>query len=490
MNWKHLSRELCLSAADEAHARRLLEELQHQFADMCSRNWADRDDSPLEDMARYIVEAQADYGAASAYLLQLLQQPEANGATRFAEGLEAERRTREGIEGRLTSAQLNMWKKAAPESLLEIDVGVHPFMDALEKRVEELHHPEGFLCTTPFEYAHIQANGDVYPCCPSKFGKIIGNLRRNTLEEIWRSPEAIETRESMVDGSYRFCNAQACEYLRDAKARGKPLSPVPLVRWAEREKLLDAQQMPKVVNFGFDRTCNLSCNYCRAEIFRPKPLELEIIRNIDANIFESNLGRLERIILLGEGDPFASPFYRDKLQHYEWSRHPKLRIKIQSNGLLLTPSMWKSIERSHCAIDWISISVDACAPETYKINRNGDFNLLLRNLEFIADLRAAGAINQFYINFLVQANNFEEMPAFASLGKRLGCDIIEFQRLENWGTYTEHEYRERAVHESFHPRHQDFLRVIRDPELQHSAVWLLKLSDCLPGTASVDVHVL
>ena len=347
--------------------------------------------------------------------------------------------------------------------------------------------PEGFLCRSPFEYVHIQANGDVYQCCPSKFGRIIGNVNTTPLREIWNSPAAREVQESILDGSYRFCNAQACEYLRDANARRQPLSPPALVEWAREQNLLDPGCTPSVINMSFDKSCQLQCSYCRKTLYRPGPAEREAIARADANVFESALENTERIILLGEGDPFASVFYREKLRRYDWGRHPKLKIKIQTNGLLLTPAMWDSIAPSQPHIDWISVSVDAADARTYRLNRGGDFDVLLRNLDFIANLRALGKIERFFTHFLVQMNNYREMPAFARLGQSLGCDLIEFQRLENWGTYDDLAWRERAVHEPFHPQYQDFRRVLDDPDLHHEPVWLLKLGAQEPGSDSVGV---
>jgi len=347
--------------------------------------------------------------------------------------------------------------------------------------------PEGFLCQSPFEYVHIQANGDVYPCCPSKFGRIIGNVNTASLREIWNSSAAREVQESILDGSYRFCNARACEYLRDAKARQQELSPPALVKWTQERAMLDPGPTPSVINMSFDRSCNLRCGYCRNELYMPGPAERQAVSHADANVFGSGLENTERIVLLGEGDPFASAFYREKLRHYDWSRHPKLRIKIQTNGLLLTPGMWESIAASHTAIDWISVSVDAADAPTYRLNRGGDFDTLLRNLDFIAILRALGRIEHFFAHFLVQANNYRQMPAFAKLGQNLGCDLIEFQRIENWGTYDDLAYRERAVHEPFHPQHQDFRRVLDHPDLQQEPVWLLKLGAQPLRTGSVGV---
>lgn len=353
--------------------------------------------------------------------------------------------------------------------------------------MNRLRSPSGFLCRSPFEYVHIQANGDVYPCCPSKFGRVIGDLTTQKLRDVWCSPAAQEVRDSIVDGSYRFCNADACEYLRDALAKNEELSPPVLVAWAQGERLLEWGTTPKVINLAFDLTCNLRCNYCRREAFRLSNAARQRIVTIDSNLFESLSDHTERIVLLGEGDPFASPIYREKLQNYDWGCHPNIKIKIQTNGLLLTAAMWDTLQSSHPAIDWISISIDAATPSTYKVNRSGDFNHLLRNLDFIANLRALRRIKRFSISFLVQTNNFREMPAFVRMGKRLGCDLIEFQRLENWATFSDKEYKKRAIHQPCHPDHRELLLVLQDPELQHDSVWILKLGPHVHGTASVGV---
>ena len=242
------------------------------------------------------------------------------------------------------------------------------------------------------------------------------------------------------------------------------------------------------MNLGSDKTCNLACSYCRKELFRLTDFERNRITLIDHNTFEELSDDTERIVLLGEGDPFASPIYLNKLRTYNWEKHKKLKIKIQTNGLLLTPAIWESIANSHSVIDWISVSIERCHSCNFiKINRGGDFNKLLQNLEFIAKLRAQNLIKKFWINFLVQKNNYREMPDFAILGRRLRCDLIEFQRIENWGIYNEAEYMELAVHIPSHENHADLLRVLKHPVLQNEEIWLLKLSENLNESVEMGI---
>jgi MoaA/NifB/PqqE/SkfB family radical SAM enzyme len=487
--WNDLLRDLSLDGVQIERCLEVLGRLRTQYARLCSRPWkASSGQSPLTELSQYIVSTQADALDASAKLLSLLRRAEPGEASRLDEAYELSDRAYEEFTAVLGPDQRKAWRSLAPDNLLDIELdGCSAFDDALSEAIAGVHRPDGFLCTSPFEYAHLQANGDVYPCCPSKFGKIIGHVETESLTSVWNSAAADDVRASMLDGSYRYCNASACEYLRDANAKSRPLSPPALVAWARAKGLLTVQATPRIINFAFDRICNLACSYCRATAFRPTSADRNSIRLIDGNIFDSLLVGTERIILLGEGDPFASPFYRDKLRRYDWARHPRLRIKIQTNGLLLTRAMWKSVAASHVAIDWISVSVDAATPETFRVNRGGDFDLLVRNLYFIAELFAQKKLRHFHVNFLVQANNYREIPAFARLGKSLGCDLIEFQRLENWGTYTHDEYMRYAVHEADHPEHAGLREILRDPELTHTAIWLLKLGACAPSRASVDL---
>lgn len=475
MQWRLIQEELGLNQAAAARIMAVLNGLQQRFFELCCEHTHGKE-PVVEQLHAFISAGNPDPETISAFLTRLLQQEEINGRNKFDLMLEMERGAKEQILLELTGQQAAQFQLMAPESLLDIEAGHNPLSAWLERKALE-NAPAGFVCRSPYEYMHVQANGDVYPCCPSKFGKVIGNLATQNITEIWNSQAAREVRASIENGEYTYCNAAACEYLRKANVEQTELSPKALVEWLNNKNLLNHGRTPKVINLGSDRTCNLECGYCRKELYKLTETEKERITLIDKNTFSTLSDDTERIVLLGEGDPFASPVYLNKLRTYNWAQHNKLRIKIQTNGLLLTPAVWDSIANSHCVIDWISVSVDAATPETYKTNRGGDFHKLVQNLEFIAQLRAQNKIRKFWINFLVQKNNYREIPDFALLGKRLGCDLVEFQRLENWGTYNETEYRERAVHEHWHENHADLKRVLQHPVLQNREVWMLKLSE-------------
>jgi len=59
-------------------------------------------------------------------------------------------------------------------------------------------------CRKCFEYAYVFVGGDVR-MCPWN-GIVIGNLRENTLEEIWKSPQAEEIRQAFLRGELLGCS--------------------------------------------------------------------------------------------------------------------------------------------------------------------------------------------------------------------------------------------------------------------------------------------
>ena len=57
------------------------------------------------------------------------------------------------------------------------------------------------ICLNPFASVTVQSNGNVVPCC-FEWGSdiILGNLRKNSLEEIWNGPEVKRLRENHQKG--------------------------------------------------------------------------------------------------------------------------------------------------------------------------------------------------------------------------------------------------------------------------------------------------
>jgi wyosine [tRNA(Phe)-imidazoG37] synthetase (radical SAM superfamily) len=128
------------------------------------------------------------------------------------------------------------------------------------------------------------------------------------------------------------------------------------------------------------------------------------------------------------------------------------------------------------------VSIDASSKQTFEsIRRNGRWERMLANLEFASELRQSGKLTKFLISYAVQAENFRDMPGLIEMAERLHVDAVQFFKLENVGTYSEDEYRQRNIVEPSHPLHSEFLDVLRDPRFASPIVLLQNLG---PFTAA------
>jgi MoaA/NifB/PqqE/SkfB family radical SAM enzyme len=146
----------------------------------------------------------------------------------------------------------------------------------------------------------------------------------------------------------------------------------------------------------------------------------------------------------------------------EPTRYPNLSICLQTNGLLFSEEAWFALGPARSIVRTVAVSIDAATPDTYVVNRRGgDWWKLQQRLEFIARLRRSGPIRQLRFCFVVQANNFREMPDFIEFARRSCADMVFFTPLRNCGTYGDGEFCRRNVHAPEHPEHGEYLKLCR-----------------------------
>lgn len=347
--------------------------------------------------------------------------------------------------------------------------------------------PQRLFCSRPFLWFEVQTFpelGDVYLCCPSWLPKPVGNLARQTVDEVWNGPAAKEIRESILDGSFRYCDATLCPFLQ---TRSHPVETIADVRDPRLRAVIDRNLTevpfgPAVVNCCHDRSCNLACPTCRVSIIIEREHKREILE-IQGKIESDALRDAEMLYITGSGDPFGSPFFREWLQTMRREHVPGLQlIHLHTNAQMWTERIWGGIDAGiRSIIRSAEISIDAARPETYAVNRApGRFDRLLENLDFIRRLRRDGPLQFLALNMVVQANNYREMPEFVVLGERFGADRVIFSQLTNWGTFTDDEFRARAVHLPTHPNHLEFRAMLHATSQQDSRVFIGNLSSAAP----------
>ena len=322
----------------------------------------------------------------------------------------------------------------------------------------------GRFCSHPFDNLETSPGGQAYFCCPAWLPVPIGNLEKQSAEEIWNSSVAQDIRRSILDGSYRYCSRMHCP-----KITGRKLPRSDDLTNLEHRSFVAGRQTdltrgPKRLALNHDRSCNLSCPSCRTRMIIARKSEQEHLNAMADRVLMPLLERARKVHVTGSGDPFGSAHFRYLLRRIGRRRPTGLRLELQTNGLLLAQS-WDGLGLDGL-VDSLSISIDAARPETYAIvRRGGDFARLLENLAFAAGLRAASRVGRVRLDMVVQTLNFREMPDAVDLVRRFGFDGIKLQMIRSWGTYTPDEFARHNIGSPDHPRFADFLEVLGDPRL-------------------------
>ena len=294
-------------------------------------------------------------------------------------------------------------------------------------------------CPRPFDTILIDKNGSCYACeCTSWLPQSIGNLQIKTLDEIVCSQMHEHLQESIIDGTYRYCNEHQCSYIKSNAVLNATTS----VTYIEHLRL------------AIDDSCNLRCPSCRTGLIFHKAgsqFKKRIQLADKINTWLQNLIHPCTVHVGSDGDPFASHVYRYFMKHTPDS--DQIRYSILTNGLMFEefhPQVPHVIEK----LTELGVSIDGASKETYeKLRLGGKWDNITRNLEYIAKLKQKHNF-RFILHFVVQKGNYHEMENIIDLGEQYGADRVWLNKIENWNTFK--DWEEQYIFTPLHTDHIDY----------------------------------
>jgi pyruvate-formate lyase-activating enzyme len=359
----------------------------------------------------------------------------------------------------------------------------------LARAVGDDYDLKGKFCPMPFTHLSTSYKADAFACCCSAWLPYpVGNVAEaDSAEAVWNSGAAQEIRRSIHDGDFSYCSRTLCSYIAARALPAKAEVTDPILRGYIAERTVVVKERPDMVQMNHDPSCNLACPSCRTAVITAGPKEQRVYIDAAERVLLPLLRDMEgQAYVTGGGEAFASAHYRKILRALNRRDFPGLSVYLISNGQLLNEKRWREFPDLPKMIGVLAISIDAARAETYeRLRRPGKWPVLMQNLEHMARMRAEGTIRFLQINFVVQADNFREIPEFLALGTRLGVDNIWLQRLTNYGSYEEAVFEAIDVTSPLHREHEELLAILR-PCLNHPCVDMEMLLPLLPEVITAE----
>lgn len=323
----------------------------------------------------------------------------------------------------------------------------------------------------PYPFGRVALSKKFFnPCC----GAWVKDTQLNQeSEDLWNGEVAQVFRASILDGSFKFCRRELCqEPLIDISGLSGDLVSENYFVQAENIKAINEQSLimpngPGLISMGSsDKSCNLKCPSCRTELITKmsKKRHQQFIQQLEIlKRFKNSI----RIIRFGDnGEVFFSNPLKRLLKICTPKVFPQLEgIIILTNGTLLTPKIWQSCRPGTDWIREINVSIDAGNESDYAKVRGGNWKNLLKNLDFMAQLKSSGQINRLYLNTTLQLHNFQSLNELIDLGAKLNADSIIAHPYSQWSHITSNQYLANAVHLPGHQYYPEYVQQIEQAKI-------------------------
>ena len=324
-----------------------------------------------------------------------------------------------------------------------------------------------YVCAVPFTSLEVM-DTQRHLCCSSW---LLNPLpEKSSVKDAWFSKEANDVRDSMLDGSFRHCSKTQCPVLNQLTTKGDIGKIDPIYKKDNLPSTLQTKinsytndiLYPTIVQFSFDRSCNLKCPSCRVKIITAGSKKIKEVE-LTIQEIEDTFGKyIETLYITGSGDPFISVGFRNFMHNLDDKKWPNLKnIHLHTNATKWNRKWWEYIKPAHKYIKSCEISIDAGTKDTYenKTRIGGDWDELVENLTFISTLPK---LRRIKTSFVVQQGNYKEMGIFYDRMIEIfkGKAEVFFGKINNWGTFTDKVFLEHKIWDENHPEHSLFIKEV------------------------------
>ena len=146
-------------------------------------------------------------------------------------------------------------------------IPVRADLHAMPERHQELLTTDPYFCMIPWIHMHAFPDGRAYPCCMGEYDMPIGNLKEQTMREVWNSKGMREMRTNMLNGKP---SKECGRCYEQEKAGFVSMRHSSSQNFGQHIALVDATQTDGTVedfkiryyDIRFSNVCNFRCRSC------------------------------------------------------------------------------------------------------------------------------------------------------------------------------------------------------------------------------------
>lgn len=245
-----------------------------------------------------------------------------------------------------------------------------------------------FTCSWPWSTLVLLCDGRIVCGCADPYAKrVLGDLRRQSVADVWQGDTIRALRDDLNRGGSSFCGDCPLK-LPLGEHEAPPQRPLP------------QSALPPRLYVECTAACNISCFQacCAPETGITRTRQAGML---DVDLFTRVLDEagpaLGRVDFFNYGEAFLHKRAVEMCEHVK-ARFPHIYLYTSTNGLALNEESTRRLVRS--GIDEVTFSIDGASQDTYvRYRQRGSFEKAIANLRTAVDEKRRSGLALPFINW-------------------------------------------------------------------------------------------
>lgn len=333
--------------------------------------------------------------------------------------------------------------------------------------------PSKSFCIIPWIHMHHWPNGNVYQCCITHMNNVAGNLKDNTMDEIWNNDHYKKLRLDLLDGkqpeSCSKCYEQEDKGIRSFRVNANWTFDHHLFPKAEETNPDGSLDKMDLIywDFRFSNLCNMKCRMCgghlshlwhedEKKVYKKTSEKTAVVHVNDFStqdikeVIDSNLHVVEEVYFAG-GEPLIMDEHYYILERLIEQGRTDVKIRYNTNFTKLKFKKWDCIELwKHFDLVQVMASIDDIGTRAEYIRKGTNWEKIEENFAIALENKDAVQLN---VSPTIQLLNVWHIPEFVEKMFDLGLTVDNLH-ISNVLTYPEWYHMNTMPEELKHTVHQ------------------------------------